>query len=169
MFYNSAFKFTFVFLPCNCVRLLIMARSKLYRGIFLLTKKNLSFNWGFFVEKLLNFPVFQGSSTSSSFRIRRCSDADPKWFFSGSGFCEHFRIRPDPQRWLRALKFNFMFVCRLRSKEPKTWRGPRTSTRRSTTFWVSSSFVCQEQCCGYISFWCGSGSSDPCLWLMDPD
>ncbi len=25
------------------------------------------------------------------------------------------------------------------------------------------------QCCGSMTFWCGSGSMDPCLWLMDPD
>ncbi len=28
-----------------------------------------------------------------------------------------------------------------------------------------------QQCCGSMTFWCGSGSgsADPCLWLMDPD
>ncbi len=25
------------------------------------------------------------------------------------------------------------------------------------------------QFCGTLTFWCGSGSADPCLWLMDPD
>ncbi len=25
------------------------------------------------------------------------------------------------------------------------------------------------QCCGSRTFWGGSGSADPCLWLMDPD
>ncbi len=25
------------------------------------------------------------------------------------------------------------------------------------------------QCCESMTFWGGSGSSDPCLWLMDPD
>ncbi len=29
------------------------------------------------------------------------------------------------------------------------------------------------QCCGSMTFWCrsgsGSGSADPCLWLLDPD
>jgi hypothetical protein len=24
------------------------------------------------------------------------------------------------------------------------------------------------QCCGSVTFWYGSGSADPCLWLMDP-
>ncbi len=24
-------------------------------------------------------------------------------------------------------------------------------------------------CCGSITFWCESGSGDPCVWLMDPD
>ncbi len=26
-----------------------------------------------------------------------------------------------------------------------------------------------DQCCGSMTFWRGSGSADPCLWLMDPD
>jgi hypothetical protein len=26
-----------------------------------------------------------------------------------------------------------------------------------------------RQCCGSMTFWCGSGSADPCLLLMDPD
>ena len=26
-----------------------------------------------------------------------------------------------------------------------------------------------KQCCGSMTFWCGSGSGDPCIWLMDPD
>jgi hypothetical protein len=27
------------------------------------------------------------------------------------------------------------------------------------------------QCCGSMAFWCGSGSgsADPCLWIVDPD
>ena len=25
------------------------------------------------------------------------------------------------------------------------------------------------QCCGSMTFWYGSGSADPCLWLMDPE
>ncbi len=29
--------------------------------------------------------------------------------------------------------------------------------------------LCPKQCCGSMTFWCGSGSADPCLWLMDPD
>ncbi len=27
----------------------------------------------------------------------------------------------------------------------------------------------RNQCCGSMTFWGGSGSADPCLWLMDPD
>ena len=28
-----------------------------------------------------------------------------------------------------------------------------------------------QQCCGFMTFWCGcgSGSADLCFWLMDPD
>jgi hypothetical protein len=29
--------------------------------------------------------------------------------------------------------------------------------------------VCFFQCSGSMTFWCGSGSADQCLWLMDPD
>ena len=25
------------------------------------------------------------------------------------------------------------------------------------------------KCSGSMTFWCGSGSSDPCLWFIDPD
>ncbi len=28
---------------------------------------------------------------------------------------------------------------------------------------------CRDQCYGSMTFWCGSGSADPCLWLIDPD
>ncbi len=27
----------------------------------------------------------------------------------------------------------------------------------------------RNQRCGSVTFWCGSGSADPCLRLMDPD
>ncbi len=27
----------------------------------------------------------------------------------------------------------------------------------------------RNHCCGSMTFWGGSGSADPCLWLMDPD
>ncbi len=27
----------------------------------------------------------------------------------------------------------------------------------------------RKQCCGSMTFWCGFGSGDPCLWRMDPD
>ncbi len=30
-------------------------------------------------------------------------------------------------------------------------------------------FNCFQQCSGSMTFWCGSGSEDPCLWLVDPD
>ncbi len=42
-------------------------------------------------------------------------------------------------------------------------------------FWIMEwcHVVCKMQCCGYMTFWCGSrsgsGSADPCLWLIDPD
>ncbi len=30
-------------------------------------------------------------------------------------------------------------------------------------------WYCYNQSCGSMTCWCGSGSADPCLWLMDPD
>ncbi len=33
----------------------------------------------------------------------------------------------------------------------------------------NASRLCSNQCCGSMTFWCESGSADPCLWLMDPD
>jgi hypothetical protein len=27
----------------------------------------------------------------------------------------------------------------------------------------------KHKCFGSWAFWCGSGSADPCLWLVDPD
>jgi hypothetical protein len=32
-----------------------------------------------------------------------------------------------------------------------------------------SKILCTNQCCGSMTFWCGSGSADPCLWVMDAD
>ncbi len=42
---------------------------------------------------------------------------------------------------------------------------PPPSASGITFFPCLSSF----QCCGSMTFWCGSGSADPCLRLMDPD
>ncbi len=38
-----------------------------------------------------------------------------------------------------------------------------TSAEKRRGIWNSLS-----QCCGSMTFWCGSGSADPCLWLMNP-
>jgi hypothetical protein len=27
--------------------------------------------------------------------------------------------------------------------------------------------ILRNQCCGYMTFWCGSGSADPCPWHLD--
>jgi hypothetical protein len=55
------------------------------------------------------------------------------------------------------------------SRRPKnTWiRWIRTRIRIRNTDFMSPSF--RKQCSGYMTFWCGSGSADPCLLLMDPD
>jgi hypothetical protein len=45
--------------------------------------------------------------------------------------------------------------------------------RRATShgYWAKKQLlrVCIKQCCGSMTFWCGSGSADPCISLMDPD
>ncbi len=37
----------------------------------------------------------------------------------------------------------------------------------SILWWLSG--YCYRQCSGSMPFWGGSGSADPCLWIMDPD
>ncbi len=99
--------FTFVFLPCKCVRLLIMTRYKLFRGIFSWQKEIYILKLSIFVEKLSNFTnLWLGSSfTLNSFRIRSCSDPDPQWFFPD----------PDPaksfgSKWIRIHNTAFLFI-----------------------------------------------------------
>ncbi len=50
--------FTFVFLPCKCVRLLIMMRYKRFRGIFFGQKGIYIVKLSILVEKLSNFASF---------------------------------------------------------------------------------------------------------------
>ncbi len=40
-------------------------------------------------------------------------------------------------------------------------KNPKTNTKNAGMH--------NAQCWGSMTFWCGSGSADPCLWLMDPD
>ncbi len=50
--------------------------------------------------------------------------------------------------------------------------GPAAATRTLNVYPGSGFFAIPDpgsQCCGSMTFWCGSGSADPCLWLMDPD
>ncbi len=44
-----------------------------------------------------------------------------------------------------------------------------TSTLLSLVLLVPSPIISARQCCGSMTFWCGSGSADPCLWIMDSD
>ncbi len=48
----------------------------------------------------------------------------------------------DPQHWLQGKEEILQFYC---------------------------SQLSYEQCSGSMQFWDGSGSADPCLWLLDPD
>ena len=43
---------------------------------------------------------------------------------------------------------------------------PYPDVQNPLLFWK---IVLLNQCCGSMTFWGGSGSADPCLWLMDPD
>ncbi len=72
--------FTFVFLPWKCVRLLIMTRYKLFKGIFFWQKGIYFLNWASFCWEISNFyQFFRGSFTSNSFWSWSCSD--PELFF----------------------------------------------------------------------------------------
>ncbi len=54
--------------------------------------------------------------------------------------------------------------CR-RDKPPSQSQQKQSSTKRS----FNHTLLAARQCCGSMTFWGGSGSADPCLWLMDPD
>ncbi len=41
-------------------------------------------------------------------------------------------------------------------------------TNLSKNPWIFTIFMFIS-CCSSMTFWCGSGSADPCLWLMNPD
>ncbi len=45
----------------------------------------------------------------------------------------------------------------------------RRARRANTSACESFTRAPWSQCSGSMTFWCGSGSGDPCLWLMDPD
>jgi hypothetical protein len=48
---------------------------------------------------------------------------------------------------------------------PTTAPSPRYSSPSS----ADRSPLTTYQCSGSMTFWCGSGYADPCLWLIDPD
>ncbi len=57
-----------------------------------------------------------------------------------------------------------------------TGSGSTRLRRHFLAFWflfIPDVVNCYGQCCGSMTFWCGSrsgsGSADLCLWLMDPD
>jgi hypothetical protein len=57
-----------------------------------------------------------------------------------------------PNLYTRRLGLGWSPVCPFRiSKEP------------------NQTLYSRDQCSGSMTFWCGSKSADPCLWLMDPD
>ncbi len=56
-----------------------------------------------------------------------------------------------------------------RGRAPPRLSPPAAGSLRSWNSPPPRSCHQQQQCCGSMTFWCGSGSADPCLWLMDPD
>ncbi len=48
-------------------------------------------------------------------------------------------------------------------------RGGKTFFLKGIVKWYAQRCSVVVQCCGSMTIWCGSGSADPCLWLMDPD
>ncbi len=75
--------------------------------------------------------------------------------------------------------FDFSLFVRRRGWPWYRWRdlaatvclGPKTTAGKKKAHfpWLLSLLITVNQCCGSITFWCRSGSPDPCLWLMDPD
>ncbi len=67
-------------------------------------------------------------------------------------------------------------MSRLFLRETQRWERPLSSTelRRASSSptsappWVRDFFT-YNQCCGSVTFWYGSGTTDPCLWLIDLD
>ncbi len=60
--------------------------------------------------------------------------------------------------------------------DDETWRPqsvwdqkPPPVRRRHHFPLLLSLLITGNLCCGSITFWCRSGSADPCFWLMDPD
>jgi hypothetical protein len=88
--------FTFVFPSCKCVRLLIMTRCKLFRGICLDKKEFLFLNWSSLLRNDKILTVYQ----SSFAYFRKLPESGSGMIFpgsvSGSGSCKKFgsdRIR----------------------------------------------------------------------------
>ncbi len=83
----------------------------------------------------------------------------PTWACTGE--CDVYRHRDPPLAG--------------RDPEPVPLHSPRHRTSPSApgTRPAKHGIASWEQCCGSMTFWCGSGSgsgsADPCLWLMDPD
>ncbi len=75
--------------------LINMMRYKLFRWIFFDKTEFIFLSRAFLLSNCQIISVFQSNFTSNSFLIR--SYPDLEWFFSGSGSCCKFRIRPDPQ------------------------------------------------------------------------
>ncbi len=57
------------------------------------------------------------------------------------------------------------------SRTRRGTRAPVAACESGATVSPDGLRYCWHQCCGFMAFWCGSGSgsADPCLWLMDPD
>ncbi len=121
--------FTIVFPSCECVRLHIMTRRKLFRLIFLI-RRNLFLNWAFLLKNYQILSVFQCSLTSNSFRIRSCPY--PECFFPDR--------YPDPAKKFgsdRILIYNTVGDCRGPWVKYTRRCGPSSQTNYAT-WWIMS-------------------------------
>jgi hypothetical protein len=94
-------------------------------------------------------------------RKRSCSDYFREKFCENGNFAKH-KIS------VFVIMAKGFTVSTLPSNMPGTRRRGRGGGHLHSIALLLLIF-CFRQCCGFMTFLCGSGSADPCLWLMDPD
>jgi hypothetical protein len=94
-------------------------------------------------------------------RKRNFSDDFREKFFGNGNFGKH-KIS------VFVVMANGFLVSNLPSSMPGAGGGGERQLHSITLLLL---IFCFRQCCGFMTFLCGSksGSEDPCLWLMDPD
>ncbi len=108
-------------------------------------------------------PCFSAPSEAPFFRV--------KWLYNYGLWCRRGRDGAGGQA-LRSLEGAEVTARDARTgRQVKTWPNIAALRSRLARPWWSLELTTAEQCCGSMTFWCGSesGSVDPCFWLMDPD